>query len=344
MDRRSLFKSLAAAPASCSAALNPRKPSSLAARSRGSGSTSRRPSIRCSTRATWSAPSRPTSASPASAKAARRTRSSSAPARSSARIRQYRGDLAGDVHRLVLSAGAREDARHRRAGPGAVGHQGQGARLPVHELLGGMVRNYCECYGTTFMPPPAPGAKPCPLRDRAKAAMDAGYRAFRMGAADLPIGSVYNTHEAVNRVIAQCKEVREGVGPNGDWCIDFHQRFDLNDALRAAADRGVPALLRRGSRCATSTPCMDLPMLRQMTTVPLTARRGVGPPLGLQQAGGEPRHRLHPRHAAQRRRHHRDDEDRGDLRDPLRRHRPALHRARSPPRRWSTASRPSPAR
>ena len=67
--------------------------------------------------------------------------------------------------------------------------------------------------------------------------MDAGYRAFRMGAADLPIGSVYNSREAVNRVIAQCKEVRDGVGPNGDWCIDFHQRFDFNDGARAC--RGI---------------------------------------------------------------------------------------------------------
>ncbi len=127
--------------------------------------------------------------------------------------------------------------------------KGKALKLPVHELLGGTVRNYCECYGTTFMPPAAPGAKPLTLRDRAKAAMDAGYRAFRMGAADLPIGSVYNTREAVNRVIAQCKDVREGVGPNGDWCIDFHQRFDFNDGLRACKrDRGIPAVLRRGSR------------------------------------------------------------------------------------------------
>ena len=62
--------------------------------------------------------------------------------------------------------------------------KGKALKLPVHELLGGTVRNHCECYGTTFMPPPAPGAKPYPLRDRAKATMDAGYRAFRMGAAD----------------------------------------------------------------------------------------------------------------------------------------------------------------
>ena len=30
----------------------------------------------------------------------------------------------------------------------------------------------------------------------------------------------------------ECVQVREGVGKNGDWCIDFHQRFDLSDAIR----------------------------------------------------------------------------------------------------------------
>ena len=148
--------------------------------------------------------------------------------------------------------------------------KGKALKLPVHELLGGTVRNYCECYGTTFMPPPAAGAKPPTLRDRAKAAMDAGYRAFRMGAADLPIGSVYNTREAVNRVIAQCKEVRDGVGPNGDWCIDFHQRFDLNDGARAC--RGIeefqPYFVEDPVR--DEHALQDLPKLRQMTTVPLT--------------------------------------------------------------------------
>ena len=39
----------------------------------------------------------------------------------------HRSDLAGGLHRLVLSARAREGARARRARPRALGHQGQGA-------------------------------------------------------------------------------------------------------------------------------------------------------------------------------------------------------------------------
>ena len=100
--------------------------------------------------------------------------------------------------------------------------------------------------------------------------MDAGFRAFRMGAADVPVGSVYNTHDAVRRVIQQCREARQGVGPNGDWCIDFHQRFDYNDALRAC--RGIeefePYFVEDPVR--DEHALMDLPKLRKMTTVPLT--------------------------------------------------------------------------
>jgi galactonate dehydratase len=148
--------------------------------------------------------------------------------------------------------------------------KGKALGLPVHEILGGTVRNYCECYGTTGVRPPGAGSGPVPLRDRAKAAMDAGYRAFRMGAADVPIGGVYNTREMVRRVAQECKEAREGVGPNGDWCIDFHQRFDFNDGLRAcrAIEEYEPYFVEDPVR--DEHALQDLPKLRQMTSVPLT--------------------------------------------------------------------------
>jgi L-alanine-DL-glutamate epimerase-like enolase superfamily enzyme len=132
--------------------------------------------------------------------------------------------------------------------------KGKAFKAPVHELLGGTVRSHCECYGTAGLPeaarPAGPGGAPAPatatgrpgqgrggsrlsLRERAQATMEAGYRAFRMGATDTQAGAVFNTHERVRRVAADAKEAREGVGPNGDWCIDFHQRFDFNDSLRA---------------------------------------------------------------------------------------------------------------
>ena len=69
-----------------------------------------------------------------------------------------------------------------------------------------------------------PAIKPgMSIRDRARATIEAGYRAYRMGAADVRNGSTFNTRERLNQVLKDCQEAREGVGENGDFCIDFHQ-------------------------------------------------------------------------------------------------------------------------
>src|SRR6201992_1056833 len=65
--------------------------------------------------------------------------------------------------------------------------------LPVHQLLGGMVRDHVECYNTAGI---IPGIeKGTSLKDRAHATIEAGYRAFRFGAMDLPPNSTFNTRE-----------------------------------------------------------------------------------------------------------------------------------------------------
>ena len=147
--------------------------------------------------------------------------------------------------------------------------KGKALGLPVHDLLGGTVRNHCECYATGGVRQSTPSA-PMSLKDRAKSTIDAGYRAFRMGAGDTQDGGVFNTHERVRKVAADCKAVREGVGKDGDWCIDFHQRFDYSDAVRACR------LIEEFEPYFVEDPVkdehahQDLPKLRQMTTVPLT--------------------------------------------------------------------------
>ena len=160
--------------------------------------------------------------------------------------------------------------------------KGKALGLPVHELLGGAVRNHCECYATggggraagvqggnqngRSAPPPGQMS----LKERAQATIEAGYRAFRMGAGDTRDGAEFNAHERVRQVAKDCKEVREGVGTNGDWCIDFHQRFDYNDALRACRliEEYEPYFVEDPVRDQHAQ--QDLPKLRRMTTVPLT--------------------------------------------------------------------------
>ena len=149
--------------------------------------------------------------------------------------------------------------------------KGKALNLPVHELLGGTVRDYCECYSTSAVRPPGvPADAPLTLKEHARATMDAGFRAFRMHAGDVPIGDVFDTRSMVRRIAEDCREVREGVGPDGNWCIDLHQRFDLNDAVRCcrALEPYEPFFVEDPVR--DEHALQDIPKLRQMTAVPLT--------------------------------------------------------------------------
>jgi L-alanine-DL-glutamate epimerase-like enolase superfamily enzyme len=146
--------------------------------------------------------------------------------------------------------------------------KGKALKLPVHQILGGAVRNYCECYPTG-----GGGTNAMSLRDRARATIEAGYRAFRIdaGAGTPIVDNVYNTHERVRIVAEACKEVREGVGKNGDWNVDLHQKFDYPDAVRCCKliEEYEPYLVEDPTRDEQFLE--DIPRLRQMTTVPLAA-------------------------------------------------------------------------
>ena len=62
--------------------------------------------------------------------------------------------------------------------------KGKAFQAPVHQLLGGAARDYCECYATGGATPPGtPAGTRLSLADRARATMEAGYRAFRMAPA-----------------------------------------------------------------------------------------------------------------------------------------------------------------
>lgn len=141
--------------------------------------------------------------------------------------------------------------------------------LPVHKLLGGAVRNYCECYNTAGI---IPGIHPgMSLREKAHATVEAGYRAFRFTPADVPPNSTYNTRNVITHLHDECADVREGVGRDGDWVIDFHQRFDLSDAIRGcnAIEELAPFFVEDPVR--TEAFAQDLPTLRQKVNVPLAA-------------------------------------------------------------------------
>jgi L-alanine-DL-glutamate epimerase-like enolase superfamily enzyme len=148
--------------------------------------------------------------------------------------------------------------------------KGKVQNQPIHELLGGMVRNYCECYNTASI---IPGITPgMPIKERARATVEAGYRAFRFGAMDLPHDNgVFNTRERINHLTDECAAAREGVGKDGDWVIDFHQRFDLPDAIRGCNEIESLAPFFVEDPVRTEAFLQDLPILRSKVNVPLAA-------------------------------------------------------------------------
>ncbi len=103
--------------------------------------------------------------------------------------------------------------------------KGKALGVPVSDLLGGLSREHIECYSTAF---PDKGS----LKETARACIEQGFRAFRWHGVDAPEGKGYNSHVAVRKTYEGCVEIREAIGKDADWAIDFHTRFDFPDAVR----------------------------------------------------------------------------------------------------------------
>jgi L-alanine-DL-glutamate epimerase-like enolase superfamily enzyme len=154
--------------------------------------------------------------------------------------------------------------------------KGKALGVPVHELLGGMMRDHLECYGTGPLQgtgqTTAADRQRLSLKERARATVESGFRAFRTaaGSGDPKAGEVFETRAQVRATAKACKEIREGVGPDGDWLIDFHQRFDFADAVRCCRllEEYEPYFVE--DPVADAQALSEIPKLRQMTSVPLT--------------------------------------------------------------------------
>lgn len=103
--------------------------------------------------------------------------------------------------------------------------KGKALGVPIYELLGGLARDHVECYSTGY---PSKGS----LEETARACVEAGFRAYRYAVKDAPKGGAFQSHEIVRQSAADCREIRKGVGPSGDWAIDYHTRLDMPDAVR----------------------------------------------------------------------------------------------------------------
>lgn len=97
---------------------------------------------------------------------------------------------------------------------------------PVHQLLGGPVRDRIRVYGWVG------GDEPSEVRDHISAQLEAGLTAVKMNASGRmsPIASVAELDAVVQRVAA----AREVLGDDRDVAVDFHGRFTLANARRVA--------------------------------------------------------------------------------------------------------------
>lgn len=103
--------------------------------------------------------------------------------------------------------------------------KGKYFKAPIYELLGGLTRNYLPCYSTGF---PDQGS----VKETARACIDAGFYAYRVGT--VSDGKVFDSHKFLDQNYRFYEQVREGVGEKGQWCTDFHTRFDTAEAVTMA--------------------------------------------------------------------------------------------------------------
>jgi L-alanine-DL-glutamate epimerase-like enolase superfamily enzyme len=112
--------------------------------------------------------------------------------------------------------------------------------------------------------PGAPGG-----RGAAGAGGAAGARGAGGGRGGGRGGSVFNSRARIPQIIEALELIREGVGPEGDWMIDVHQKFDFHEAVELCR------LMEPLRPFCVEDPLREeqfrtqIPKLRLLTSVPL---------------------------------------------------------------------------
>lgn len=106
---------------------------------------------------------------------------------------------------------------------------GKAQGRPVHELLGGRVRDRVPVYANGWY---RAERTPDAFADRARATVARGYRALKFD----PFGAAWRVQDRVeeDRSLEIVAAVRSAVGPDVDLMIEGHARFSVSTALRIA--------------------------------------------------------------------------------------------------------------
>ena len=104
--------------------------------------------------------------------------------------------------------------------------KGKALGVPVWQLLGGKARDHIECYSTGAIR--VPGG----VKENAQATIAAGFRAFRTSVVDPGNNAAFVSQRMVRKSFEHCQAIREAIGLDADWAIDYHTRLDFSDAVR----------------------------------------------------------------------------------------------------------------
>jgi galactonate dehydratase len=173
--------------------------------------------------------------------------------------------------------------------------------VPLYMLCGGKVREHVELYATAGLPA---GVQSGPtLKERAAATMAAGYYAYRVDGSIQPNpgfdgvvrgggppgagrgagagggaggrgggsreGELFDSRARVLAIAKAAEQIREGIGQEGNWTIDVHQKFDFHEAVE------ICRLIEPFRPYLVEDPVREeefrtqIPKLRMLTTVPL---------------------------------------------------------------------------
>jgi galactonate dehydratase len=106
---------------------------------------------------------------------------------------------------------------------------GKRLNVPVHELLGGAVRDSVRIYGWIA------GDQPSNIAEEVALRLAQGLNAVKMNASG-PLTAI-DTPSSIRGIIARAEAAREALGDDGDFALDFHGRF-----TPAMARRVLPLL------------------------------------------------------------------------------------------------------
>jgi galactonate dehydratase len=167
--------------------------------------------------------------------------------------------------------------------------KGKALNAPLYQFFGGKAREYIQLYATFGLPRdvvPQEDARGMTLSERAAATMEAGYAVYRVDAGIQPNpsstgaggrggggfggrGGPFDSRAQIPRIIEAVEQIREGVGRDGNWMIDLHQRFDFHESVE------VCRLMEPYRPFCVEDPLREeqfrtqIPKLRLMTIVPL---------------------------------------------------------------------------